>query len=125
MEAIKFNRLRQIILDSATFVAYGVCFDTQKVYDKGFSDEEIANAEYLLTESSYFVSDFVHEVKQITSDVEAEFHVFLVEFAKIIFVVYEDSQKSIHFFKEELQKMVLLNQYHGYCCNFLQKKSCS
>lgn len=122
MDAIKFNRIRQIIIDSATYVSRGITFDTQKAYENGYSDEEIANAEYLLTESSYFVKDFEDEIKQITSNTEADFHVYFVEFAKIIFVLHENNQKPTHFFEEDLQKMVLFSQCLGFCDEFLLEK---
>lgn len=122
MDEAKFRRIRQIILDSTRFVSSGISFDTEKVLEKGYAVEEITDAEYLLTKSSYFVMDFRNEIRQITADADDKFDIFFVEFAKIIFVLYEDSQKSLHFFEEDLQKLVLFKQYLGFCHEFLFKK---
>lgn len=122
MDEAKFRRIRETILDSTTFVSRGVCFDTDNAHVNGYSDEEIADAEYLLTESSFFTKDFVKEIEQITDDTQVNFIVYFVEFAKIIFMVHEDSPKSRYFFEEDLQKMVLLKQYRGFSHEFLMKK---
>ena len=122
MDEAKFRRLRQIILDSTTFISGGIRFDTFKALEKGYSEEEITEADYLLAECSFFTKDFVKEIRLITTNTEDKFVVYFVEFAKIIFVLYSDSQKSIHFFEEDLQKMVSFKQYLGFCDEFLLKK---
>ena len=122
MDEAKFRRLRQIILDNTTFISGGISFDTFKALEKGYSEEEIANADYLLVDCSFFTKDFVKEIRLITTNTEDKFVVYFVEFAKIIFVLYSDSQKSIHFFEEDLQKMVSFKQYLGFCDEFLLKK---
>ena len=122
MDEAKFRRIRQIILDSTIFISCGISFDTEIALEKGHSKEEITDAEYLLTKGSFFTKDFLKEIKQITTDKEDKFDIFFVEFAKIVFVLYADSQKSIHFFEEDLQKMVSFKQYLGFCDEFLLKK---
>jgi len=122
MNEAKFRRLRQIILDSTTFISGGISFDTFKAPEKGYPEEEIANADYLLVDCSFFTKDFVKEIRLITTNTEDKFVVYFVEFAKIIFVLYKDSQKSKHFFEEDLQKMVSFIQYLGFCDEFLLKK---
>ena len=122
MEEAKYWRLRQIILDSTRFVSCGVSFDTDNALEKGYSEEEITEADYLLTECSFYTRDFLKEIRLITTNTEDKFVVYFVEFAKIIFVLYEDSQKSMHFFEEDLQKIVSFKQYLGFCDEFLLKK---
>lgn len=122
MDEAKFRRLRQIILDSTRFISGGISFDTEKALEKGYAAEEITDAEYLLTKSSYFVMDFRNEIRQITADADDKFSIFFVEFGKIIFVLFEDSQKSMYFFEEDLQKEVSFKKYLGYCNEFLLNK---
>ena len=122
MDEAKFRRLRQIILDSTTFISGGISFDTFKALKKGYSEEEITDAEYLLTKGSFYTRDFLKEIRLITTNTEDYFAVYFVEFAKIVFVLYEDSQKSMHFFEEDLQKIVSFKQYLGFCDEFLLKK---
>lgn len=122
MDEAKFRRLRQIILDSTRFVSCGVSFDTEKARENGHAEAEITDAEYLLTESSFFTQEFMNEIKQIANDKEDKFDIFFIEFAKIIYVLYKDSKKSMHFFEEDLQKMISLKQYLGFCNEFLLKK---
>lgn len=122
MDEAKFRRLRQIILDSTRFVSCGVSFDSEKALERGHAEDEITDAEYLLTKSSFFTQDFLNEIRLITTHEADKFDIFFIEFAKIIFVLYEDSQKSMYFFEEDLQKMVSFKQYLGFCDEFLLKK---
>ena len=122
MDEAKFRRLRQIILDSTRFVSCGISFDTDEALKKGYTEEEITDAEYLLTKSSFFTKDFLEEIRQVTSDSDNKFDIFFVEFAKIIFILHEDSQKSRYFFEEDLQKEVLFKQYIGFSNEFLSGK---
>ena len=122
MDEAKFRRLRQIILDSTRFVSCGISFDTMEAHKKGYTEEEITDVEYLLTKSSFFTKDFLEEIRQVTSDSDNKFDIFFVEFAKIIFILHEDSQKSKYFFEEDLQKEVLFKQYVGFSNEFLSEK---
>ena len=106
----KFKLLRQIILASTEFITDGIKFDTFKAQEKGFPKEDIADADYLLTDCSFFTNDFLKEIKLLTPT-EDNPKIYFIEFAKIIFVLYTDSQKSSYMFEEDLHKAVVLHKF--------------
>ena len=108
----KFNQLRQIILVSAEFISNGINFDTYKAQEKGFSEEDIADVDHILTDCSFFTNEFLKEINFIT-DTDDIPKVYFVEFAKIIFILYEDNQKSFYIFEEDLHKAILVHKYVG------------
>lgn len=112
IEESKFNQLRQIILVSTEFTIDGIKFDTFKAQEKGFPAEDIADADYLLTDYSFFTNEFLQEIKLLRAT-EDNPKICFVEFAKIIFVLYEDNQKSFYIFEEDLHKAILVHKYVG------------
>jgi hypothetical protein len=106
----KFNQLRQIILASTEFITDGIKFDTDLAKEKGFTAEDIADADYLLTDCSFFANEFLKEIKLLRAT-EDNPKIYFVEFAKIIFVLNKNNQKSFYIFEEDLHKAVLIHKY--------------
>ena len=122
MDKAKYRRLRQIILDSTTIHDDGISFDTDIALKKGYFQDEIAIADELLTNCSFFTADFLDKIRYLRCDSEYKPRIYFVEFAKIIFILDKDLQKCRHIFEEELEKQVLFKQYTGICENYLQSR---
>jgi len=104
MDEAKFRRLRQIILASTEFISGGFGFDTYKAQQKGYPEHEIAIADHLLTDYSFYTSEILKDIRLLTNEPDACLKVYFIEFAKIIFVLYEDNQKSTYWFEEDLHQ---------------------
>ncbi len=81
MDESKFKRLRQIILDSTEFISGGISFDTFKALENGYSEEDIAQADRLLTDCSFYTREFWKEIRLITETGDNP-KIYFVEFAK-------------------------------------------
>ncbi len=125
MDEARFKRLRHIILESTEFIAGGISFDTYKAQQKGYPEDEIAVADQLLTDCSFYTSEFLKEIRLITNEPDACPKLYFVEFAKIIFILYDDNLKSTYMFEEDLHQAVLLHQYMGYCNEYLSTNAAS
>ena len=121
MDEAKFRRLRQLILDSTTIHDDGISFDTDIALEKGYSEEEIAIADNLLLNCSFFTRDFLDKIMYLRGDYQFKPQIYFVEFAKIIFIVDKNRQKSTHIFEEDLEKEVLFKQFVTICQEHAQQ----
>ena len=115
MDEAKFRRLRLIILDSTTIDNEGILFDTNIALEKGYPEEEIAVADELLTNCSFFTRDFLDKIRYWYGDPDFKPQIYFVEFAKIIFIIDKNKKKPIHIFEEELEKEVFFKEYITTC----------
>ena len=111
MEDTKFWRLRQLILDSTTFLDNGIHYNSNTALEKGYSEEEIAIADEIFANWSRFTTKFLDKVKDVYGDPAKNSAIYYVEFVKIIFIIEKENQKSTFILEEDLQKKVFLKEF--------------
>jgi len=111
MDNTKFWRIRQLILDSTTYLDNGIYYNSNFALEKGYSEEEIAIADEIFTNWSSFTTKFLDKVKYVYGDSAKNSAIYFVEYANIIFIIEKENQKSTYIFEEDLHKKVFLKEF--------------
>lgn len=111
MDDTKFWRIRQLILDCTTYPDNGILYESNSASEKGYTEEEIAIADEIFTNWSCFTTKFLDKVEYVYGDSANKSAIYYVEFAKIIFIIEKESQKSTYILEEDLQRKVFLKEF--------------
>lgn len=104
------QRLRQLLLDSASLEKDGIYFDFDRLDGKDYTHAEKAVAEWMITDET----PYLHECLKIMNFVNAFFKVYpsiyYLHHIKTAFLYYKDTQELFYIFVDEMNVAVAAMQ---------------